>query len=97
MNPYTEISHRIEGTSNYRFDKYFTERWCFKHFKELDIEISFYHITFETLIKAILKTGFIIEDYVDVKPSKITARRFLREYERNMDRPFFMVFKLRKP
>lgn len=97
MNPYTGTSHRIKGTSRYRFDDYFTERWYLKHFKPYGVRVPFYHITFEKLIKMILEAGFSIEDYVDAKPQGVASKKFPREYKRNIDRPFFLVFKLRKP
>lgn len=60
------------------------------------IKAPFYHKTYETIIKTILRNGFEIIDYKDCFPLKKAKRLFPKEFSKYSKMPIFMVFKLRK-
>ena len=61
-----------------------------------DLKIYSYHITYETLIKRILRNGFEIIDYKDAFPIKKSKKYFPEDYEECSKRPLFCVWKVRK-
>jgi len=78
------------------------------YFKESKISVSwkddngnimrmpYYHKTYETIIKTIIKNNFEILDYKDRFPLKKAKRLFPNEYKEYSKVPFFCVWKLRK-
>jgi ubiquinone/menaquinone biosynthesis C-methylase UbiE len=98
-NPLIEVSKHIKGKSrDYRkFGEYFRETKMYANWPTFKARIPFYHKTFQTLIRAIIRNGFIIEDYLDERPvkkiKKIDPERY-RIY--SMIIPHYYAFKVRK-
>jgi len=90
-NPVSESSEgaKRKGKKVKILTDYFTE-------KKLTTKIPSYHLTYETIIKTILKNGFEIVDYKDAFPLKKAKKLFPDYYERYSKIPFFMVWKVMK-
>jgi len=58
--------------------------------------MPYYHKTYETIIKIIVKNGYEIVDYKDCFPLKKAKKLFPEDYETFSRRTFFCVWKLRK-
>jgi len=97
-NPLLEISKYIEGKpGTYRkFGNYFKEGKTYAHWPTFKIKMPYYHRTFQTLIRAIVRNKFVIEDFVDAKPVKEGKKVNLEAYETYSKIPHFCVFKTRK-
>jgi len=61
-----------------------------------EIIVPYYHRTYETIIKTIIRNKFEIIDYLDCFPDKKSKRIFSKEYTLYSKVPKFMVFKVRK-
>lgn len=102
-NPVAEVTRRIKGRDpRYRkFNSYFEEGrranvWWHKK-KSAKAVVPYIHRTYQTIIQAVLRNGFIIDDYLDAKPvveAKKIDRRF---YTWTTNVPQVCVFKIRKP
>ncbi len=99
-NPMSESVERIKykGKTFRVYGNYFTERklnylWDTETGKA---KVFAYHITYETLIKRILKSGFEIIGYSDCPPIKIAKKDFPEDYESYLKRPSFCAWKVRK-
>lgn len=97
-NPLLEISQHIKGSPRtYRkFKNYFKEGKTYAYWPTFKVKIPYYHRTFQTLIKAIVKNNFVIEDFVDAKPIKKAKKLDLDSYETYSKIPHFSVFKVKK-
>jgi len=95
INSLMAITKKVEENC-YTFDRYFTENKRLLRLPTFGVNLPFYHRTLETIIKLALGTGFIIEDYSDAKPIKISQKKFPEKYLKNINRPFCFVLKLRK-
>ena len=80
----------------YRFNDYFKEGKRMQYWPTFDTHVTDYHVTYETLIKTILKNNFSIQDYVDSKPNIRYKKRFPKQYKLTRDRPHFCAFMLKK-
>lgn len=60
------------------------------------IKVPFYHKTYETIIKTIIRNGFEIVDYKDCFPLMKAKKLFPDDYSKYSKMPMFMVFKVRK-
>ena len=94
-NPITEIVEKCEGNS-YIFNNYFKEGKRKKYFPNFKVNMPYYHITMETIIKTIIRNGFVVDDYIDVKPNPRSKSRFPNEHESTINKPYFCIFKIRK-
>ncbi len=95
INSLMAITKKVEENC-YTFDRYFTENKRLLHLPTFGVRLPFYHRTLETIIKLAIGTGFVIEDYSDAKPIKISQKKFPEKYLKNTNRPFCFVLKLRK-
>jgi ubiquinone/menaquinone biosynthesis C-methylase UbiE len=93
-NPVSEVGTKIKlnGKKFKIFGDYFTERKVCIPKKGA----GFYHKTYETIIKTILRNNFEIVDYKDCYPDKKAKTYFPKEYARHIKEPFFNVWKVRK-
>jgi len=98
-NPMTEVREKIKiGKKKiYTFGDYFTERkinssWEVKGKK---VKMPFFHLTYETIIKTIIKNGFEIVDYKDCYPIKKAKKIFPEDYATAIKRPSFNVWKVK--
>jgi ubiquinone/menaquinone biosynthesis C-methylase UbiE len=94
-NPITEVAENVKG-NHHTFNNYFREGKRKKYFPSFKVNMPYYHITLETLIKAIIMNGFVIENYIDVKPNPSSKSKFPNEYESTINKPYFCIFKIRK-
>ena len=60
------------------------------------VTVSSLHITYQTLIRTILSSGFSIEDYVDSRPIQAGKKADPKAYALTSNMPYFCVFKVRK-
>jgi len=97
-NPVVCATRRMKGKSRtYRvFTNYFKERKLRARWPMFKITIPYRHITYQTWIKTIVKNGFTIEDYIDVKPIKKGKKIKRASYEFTSKVPYFCIFKIRK-
>ena len=94
-NPIIETADNVKGKYHV-FERYFKEGKRKKHFPSFGVNVPYYHITMQTLIRSIIRSGFAIEDYIDVKPNSRSRLKFPKEYESTINKPYFCIFKLRK-
>jgi hypothetical protein len=100
-NPVSEFPERIKvGKKKIKvLGNYFREGKKYATLKNVggkDIKVFSYHITYETIIKRILKNGFEIIDYKDAFPIKKAKKLFPEEYAELSKKPFFSVWKVKK-
>ena len=77
---------------------YFNERLIKEDWNVDDVgvmKVGFYHVTYETIINTILKSGFEIIGYKDPFPPKYSKKYFPLHYEKTTKVPLFTVWKLR--
>lgn len=94
-NPVAETAKKLKN-GYYVFNSYFKEGKRKKYWPTFGVTMPYYHITFESLIKVIIKNGFVIEDYIDAKPVKKSKILFPKEYKAALNKPCFSIFKVRK-
>ena len=97
-NPIMEMSQRIKGRPRtYRkFKNYFKEGKTRAYWPTFKVTIPYYHRTFQTLIRAIIKNRFSIEDFVDARPVKKAKNLDPSRYSTFSKIPHFIIFKVRK-
>jgi SAM-dependent methyltransferase len=99
-NPVAECREKVKykGRKFRVFGDYFTERKMFGkwHLKNGDLKVFFFHKTYETIIKIIVRNGFEIVDYKDAYPIKKAKKLFPEDYKQCSKVPFFSVWKVRK-
>jgi len=98
-NPLLEVSKHEKGESRrlYRkFKNYFKEGKMYVKWPTFRVKIPFYHRTFQSLIRTIIRNKFVIEDFVDAKPVKEGKKVNPEAYEAYSKIPHFCVFKVRK-
>ncbi|MEN7982053.1 MAG: class I SAM-dependent methyltransferase [Nanoarchaeota archaeon] len=81
------------------FGNYFNEGKIYGSLKDnkgKKMKISYYHKTYETIIKTILKNNFEIIDYKDCFPLKKSQKLFPEDYAKYSKNPLFCVWKVRK-
>lgn len=95
--PYTETGERFKkGEIIFKFENYFKEGKYYKKWPNFNTEMCFIHTTMETTVKEILKNGFEIIDYVDMKPPASSRKKYPKDYDRVTHLPPFAIMKLRK-
>lgn len=103
-NPVYEMSKRISikgknykvlGIKNYFSEGLVKNSWT-NPYNGKNIVVPYYHMTYETIIKTIIRNGFEIIDYIDCFPTSQSKKLFPVDYAKCSKVPFFMVFKLRK-
>lgn len=99
-NPVAECrkSIKVNGKKIRVFGNYFNERkrnenWIVEGKK---IKISFYHITYETIINTIIKNNFEIIGYKDAFPIKKAQKLFPKDYVVCSKIPIFSIWKVKK-
>jgi SAM-dependent methyltransferase len=93
--PYTELGERTkDGT--FVFKDYFQEGKFYRHWPSYNTDICFRHATMQTVVRAMLKNGFTLTDYIDIRPPKSSRKNFEKDYERVTRLPPFALLKLRK-
>ena len=98
-NPVTEtaIKVKIKGKRTFVFGDYFKEQKISNKWKVgNNITMSFFHKTYETIIRSFIKNGFEIVDYKDCFPLKRGKKIFPKDYVRVSKMPYFCVWKLKK-
>jgi len=97
-NSVLHITKRMKGKPrNYRvFGDYFKENKLYAHWKVFKVRMPYQHITFQTWMRVIIKNGFVIEDYIDAKPTVGAIKIDADRYNFLSKVPWFFVFKLRK-
>ncbi len=102
-NPVVNASRHIKGRPrNYRrFENYFDEgerhsRWFRKTRSE--VNMPYYHRTYQTWIGTIVKSGFMITDYIDTKlpptrPHGVTKKQY-DSYRFTLKMPHVAIFKV---
>jgi SAM-dependent methyltransferase len=99
-NPVSEFPERVNvGKKTIKtIGDYFKEGRKYAVWKNINgknLKVFSYHITYETLIKRILKNGFEIIDYKDTFPLKKSKKLFPGDYNEWSKKPFFSVWKIR--
>jgi SAM-dependent methyltransferase len=98
-NPVAEFPDRIKvGKKTIKvLGNYFKEerKYSFWKLNGKKIKVFSYHITYETIIRRILKNGFEIIDYKDCFPIKKARKLFPEDYAEYSKRPFFCAWKVR--
>lgn len=99
-NPVSEFPNKIKikGKKIKTFGNYFKEgknsaKWGING---KGLKVFYYHKTYETIIRTIIKNGFEIIDYKDAFPLKKAKKYFYEDYMEYSKIPFFSVWKLRK-
>ena len=97
-NPVLNITHRMKGKPRkYRiFGNYFKEGKLYEYWPRFGVRMPYQHFTFQTWIRAIVKNGFVIEDYIDTKTTKKGEKIDRSVYNFTSKVPWFFVIKLRK-
>lgn len=100
-NPVCEVRERIsyKGRKFRTFGDYFKERKIFsiwRNFNGKDLKVGSYHITYETIIKTIVRNGFEIIDYKDCFPLKKAKKYFPQDYKESLKILHFCAWKLKK-
>lgn len=60
------------------------------------VHMIWYHKTYGTVVKLLVKHGFVLEDYEDCKPVKKAQKLFPKDYEKAIKIPYFCSWKWRK-
>jgi len=87
--------YKVLGINSYFKENLNYNRWTNPYNKK-KIIVPFYHKTYETIIRTILKNGFEIIDYKDCFPDKKSKKLFPKDYAKYSKMPMFMVLKLKK-
>lgn len=102
-NPIIEVAAKtVKNKTSLRVigeKSYFREGLCRSSWgviKGKEVIMPFYHKTYETIIKRIIKSGFEIVDYADCKPSVKAKKLFPEYYKSHSIFPIFCVWKIRK-
>lgn len=105
-NPVVAATHTAHktGKGNRRdFCNYFDEGLRYTYWNRRQrvigrraIRMPLWHVTYQTLIRTILASGFAIEDYVDARPAKEGRRANPDAYAVTSTMPYFCVFRVRK-
>lgn len=98
-NPVKDSASHIKGRPQnwFRFGNYFKEgkrttEWILRRY---NVRVPYFHRTYETWIKAIVRNGFVIEDYIDARPSERGKKVDRESYEYASKMPQVCVFKVR--
>ncbi len=95
--PYTELGEMTgKGNHVFKFKNYFEEGNFYRNWPSFKTRMPFRHDTMQTIMRAMLHNGFVIEDYIDVKPRVRAKNKYKREYERVISLPTLCIIKLRK-
>lgn len=103
-NPFMEVRERLEfdgqkwyvvGMDNRggTIGDYLTERWL--DYRMFEATIPFHHKTYQTIFRTIIKTGFLIEDYIDAKPTEESKDINPNGYQMFSKLPMSFAIKLR--
>jgi ubiquinone/menaquinone biosynthesis C-methylase UbiE len=97
-NPLLEISKHIKGRPHTfrKFGNYFKEGRTYAHWPTFMANVLYYHRTLQSLVRAIVKNKFFIEDIVEAKPVKEGKKINPSFYSSYSKIPYFIVFKVRK-
>jgi len=97
-HPVVNVSESIEGKPKiYRkFGDYFKEGKKYSRWPTFKVKMPYYHRTFQTLIRTIIRNKFIIEDYIDAKAIRQSKKLYPSLYKTYSKIPYFSVFKVRK-
>ena len=79
-----------------KFGNYFKEGRAYAHWPTFMANVLYYHRTLQSWIRAILRNGFVLEDFVDAKPVKEGKRIDPANYAAYSKIPHFSIFKVRK-
>ncbi len=97
-NPVTHMTEKSSVKERYRriFGDYFKEGKIYAKWKSVNCMMPYQHITMQTWIRTIVRSGFNIIDYLDAKPTKEGKRADREKYEFLSKVPWFFVMKLKK-
>jgi hypothetical protein len=92
------VSESIKGRpKNYRvFGDYFREGRIKKRWSTFRLKMPVYHVTLQTLIRTIVRNGFVLEDLVEARAIKAGRKIDPASYKAYSRIPYFYVFKVRK-
>ncbi|HLC55895.1 MAG TPA: methyltransferase domain-containing protein [Candidatus Nanoarchaeia archaeon] len=100
-NPVIDVAKKVvyRGRKFRIVKDYFKEgfretKWTTEH--GAYIKIRFYHKTYGTIVKTILRNGFEIIDYEDAFPIDIARKKFPKDYKLWSNMPFFCTWKIMK-
>ncbi len=88
--------YRVLGIRDYFLEHVSYNRWKIDGKNVRSVSVPFYHKTYETIIRTVVKNGFEIVDYRDAFPLKKAEKLFPEYYKRYSKIPFFSVWKLKK-
>jgi ubiquinone/menaquinone biosynthesis C-methylase UbiE len=97
-NPLVSVTHRIKGKPRkFRvFGDYFNEGKFYERWPKLGIRLAYQHFTFQTMIRTIVRNGFVLEDFIDTKTVKAAEKIDRSMYAFTSKVPWFSVWKVRK-
>ncbi len=97
-NPVVAATHSAgkRGSSVRVFKNYFTDKTGVSDWKGFGVSFKWRRHTYEEWIKAIVRNGFSIVDYVDAKPDIRGKRVFPEMYRFALNIPYFSVFSVTK-
>jgi len=97
-NPLIAVSESIKGMpKTYRkFGNYFKEGKMYVKWPSFNLKTPYYHRTFQSWIRAIIRNDFILEDFLDAKPIKAGRKINPEAFDTYSKIPHFSVFKVRK-
>ena len=61
-----------------------------------EFKVSYYHRPLSEIIGYVIKSGFVISDFIEPKPLKAVAKESQRWFDTNSKIPLFMIFELKK-
>jgi ubiquinone/menaquinone biosynthesis C-methylase UbiE len=96
-NPLLEVSEYDKKNKMCRkFNDYFKEGKAYANWPTFGVRIPYYHRTLQTIIRATIRSGFTIKDFVDAKPQNEARKVDLDSYLTYSKIPHFSIFKVRK-
>lgn len=97
-HPLINVTSYIKGKPrNYRkIGDYFKEEKTYANWPVFKIKMPYYHKTFQTIIKTIIRNNFVIEEYLEERPVKASKKLYPKKYKTFSKMPSFCAFKVRK-
>lgn len=93
INPFSDIIS-LDNESRIKVDNYFKEGKRYSIWPSFGIRMPYYHFTLQTIINSIVNSGFLIEKYVDAKPTK--KNKISKKEELSYRVPRYCFFKIKK-
>jgi ubiquinone/menaquinone biosynthesis C-methylase UbiE len=95
--PLWRVSKPVKGRPGHRvFGDYFKEGKILSKWPTFKTVMPNYHRTMTTIVKALVKNGFVVAGFLDAKPVPAAKKRFPKLYRTFSRIPYFCVIKARK-